>query len=227
MNVPQIPLPSLEHMELVCGPRENLCEHFLERGQAIARRLGAQGLLGEGARFLDVGCGCGRVARWLLQDSTLCRYVGFDRHPGMIDWCQHNLGTRNNRFEFLFFDIESAYGPMDGHKGSVPAMRFRFPFDDNSFDSALLASVFTHMPLDESAHYLKELNRVLAPGGKLLLTVFLSRSGKERAEGHNFYYARSCFQAEAESIGFLLTDLGQLQTGGTQNWYLLSSTLPD
>jgi len=41
---------------------------------------------------LDFGCGCGRVARKLIQQTHQPqRYVGLDLHAGMIRWCQQNL----------------------------------------------------------------------------------------------------------------------------------------
>jgi SAM-dependent methyltransferase len=44
---------------------------------------------------LDFGCGCGRVARQLIQqDPAPTRYLGIDLHRGMVAWCQRELAPR-------------------------------------------------------------------------------------------------------------------------------------
>lgn len=68
----------------------------------------------------------------------------------------------------------------------------QLPFVSHSFDAACLFDVMEHLPDDWAA--VKELGRVLRPGGKLLLTVpaFPSLfSGHDRALGHYRRYYRS------------------------------------
>jgi ubiquinone/menaquinone biosynthesis C-methylase UbiE len=45
----------------------------------------------------------------------------------------------------------------------------RLPFPDGSFDVVFSACVFHHIPHEEHAHWLSELNRVTAAGGKLFI----------------------------------------------------------
>ena len=45
----------------------------------------------------------------------------------------------------------------------------RFPFEDGSFDSAMINQVFEHV--FNPKEFLQDVNRILKPGGKLLLTV--------------------------------------------------------
>ena len=87
-----IPMPPEEYMALVCGdlPPEDLEDRFTEIGLDMADRLRRQGMLGPDVRLLDIGCGCGRVARCLI-GQPLASYVGFDRHPGMFSWCTENI----------------------------------------------------------------------------------------------------------------------------------------
>ncbi len=57
---------------------------------------------------LDFGCGCGRLARQMLQQRVPPRrYVGFDLHAGMVRWCQTNLAPRAPGFEFLHHDVDN------------------------------------------------------------------------------------------------------------------------
>src|SRR5439155_7699 len=50
---------------------------------------------------LDFGCGCGRIARQLIQQDPRPRaYLGIDVHRGMIQWCRENLAPRAPGFRF-------------------------------------------------------------------------------------------------------------------------------
>lgn len=120
---------------------------------------------------LDVGCGVGRMAIPLLGYlSGRGSYDGFDVDPDAIRWCTDNITGRNPRFRFRVVDVRNAlYHPT----GAVGAADLRFPFRDESFDFAFLTSVCTHMRPPEVVNYLREIARVLRPGGRCLLTWLL------------------------------------------------------
>src|SRR5207244_8730559 len=59
----------------------------------------------------------------------------------------------------------------------VAASRYRFPYDDASFDFAFATSVFTHLDAESTGNYLDEAHRVLRPGGRLLATFFVLGAG--------------------------------------------------
>ncbi|HEX5215246.1 MAG TPA: class I SAM-dependent methyltransferase, partial [Vicinamibacterales bacterium] len=113
---------------------------------------------------LDVGCGVGRIAVALTEYlSTAGRYDGFDIVPAEIEWCRRQITPRFPQFRFHLADVRNdAYNPA----GATPASRYRFPFPDGSFDVAIVASVFTHLLTPDLDNYLRELARVLAPGGR-------------------------------------------------------------
>ena len=132
-------VPPAEFMKYVSGdPSEDV---FFRIGSQVVDLMRLYKLRLEGARFLDVGCGCGRVAR-LLAGEKLRSYRGFDRHHGMVAWCQRHIAPKAPGFEFLAVDVQSPYTSWDGDSGTVPAAEFVFPYPSRSFDSALLASVF-------------------------------------------------------------------------------------
>ena len=168
-----IPLPPKELMALVTGDHYDQARAFESAGSEVAHLATHVGMINPGARVLDIGCGVGRVARHLVA-TAIGSYVGFDRHAGMIAWARANVTTHDPRFTFEHFPIRSALDGIDGEAGTVDAAEFRFPYADGSFDSILLASVFTQMPLKEVAAYLSEIRRVLAPDGRVLLSVFMS-----------------------------------------------------
>ncbi len=102
------------------------------------------------ARVLDLGCGWGRLTRYLARDVAPGRLYGCDPVEGILDVCRaSDIPANLARSEFL------------------PE---RLPFDER-FDLAFAFSVFTH--LSEAAHALclQALRRSLQPGGILILTV--------------------------------------------------------
>ncbi len=122
---------------------------------------------------LDVGCGSGRLAvpltRYLNNDA---RYEGFDLSEAAIDWCRENISTKFPQFRFQVSDLHNGlYAHRDKRK--LKASRYTFPYEDNSFDFALLTSVFTHMVRADMERYVREVARVLKPGGRCLTTFFL------------------------------------------------------
>ncbi len=119
---------------------------------------------------LDVGCGVGRMAVPLLDYLKSGRYEGFDIMPQNVDWCRRAITRRWPNFQFQHADIfNREYNP----RGPVHCGEYRFPYPDATFDFAFLTSVFTHLMPPDAAHYLKELGRVLKPGGRCLATFFL------------------------------------------------------
>ena len=123
-----------------------------------------------GERVLDAGCGIGRLARPL--SAYLGRggsYAGFDVDAGAIAWCHEHYADVPG-FAFAHADLRNRrYNP----RGAADPLAFRFPYEDGAFDVAVMASLLTHLVAEEARHYLAEARRVLAPGGRLLASVFL------------------------------------------------------
>jgi SAM-dependent methyltransferase len=144
---------------------------FQDVGLTTMGRLNMAGL-DRGHDVLDIGCGVGRTSRYLCDylDSS-ASYEGFDIMEQLIDWCQAEISTRFPNFHFQFVPLfNSAYLPDP----SLPsAADLRFPYPADSFDFAFAHSVFTHLSPDASLNYLKEIHRVLRPGGISYSTWFL------------------------------------------------------
>jgi SAM-dependent methyltransferase len=119
---------------------------------------------------LDFGCGCGRLARQLIQQRPRPeRYAGVDLHAGMIRWCNENLAPRAPGFAFHHHDV--LYGGFNPGEGKP--LHDVLPFGDDEFSLIISISVFTHLTQSQTEAYLSELSRVLAPGGILLTSWFL------------------------------------------------------
>jgi SAM-dependent methyltransferase len=100
-------------------------------------------------RILDWGCGCGRLSRFMESHFGEDRVFGVDIDPVNIKWDQQNL---------------------DNKRYTLVAAEAALPFLDQSFDFIYGISVMTHLGLDDQCAWLRELHRVLAVRGILILT---------------------------------------------------------
>jgi SAM-dependent methyltransferase len=146
-----VPLPPEELRFLVAGSTD--AEEFIALGAA-----GFQALVDILAKYelepakmdgiLDFGCGCGRVLRhW--QGRATKRLAGCDYNPALLDWCKENLAWAD-------FSVNSLKPPLE--------------FADASFDLVYAFSVFTHWPERLQFAWMRELGRVLRPGGHLVMS---------------------------------------------------------
>jgi SAM-dependent methyltransferase len=166
---------------------------YLEVGRTQARRLIDHAGLAAGDRILDVGCGLGRTAHALRDSmSPAGRYDGIDVVRDVVRWCQQNLSRVDRRLRFHHAPVRSELYSPDG---VLDARAYRFPFDDAAFDFAVAESLFTHLTSEEARHYLVEIGRVLRPGGRVCISMFLldpdaRRAIDERRSDHRFAVAR-------------------------------------
>lgn len=126
-------------------------------------------------RIIDIGSGTGRLALPLTQFLSTGFYEGVDIVRQSVAWCSRAYRPFPN-FRFHHADIHNS----EYNRGSVRAIDYRFPFDDGSFDFIFLTSVFTHMLAPDVRHYLGEVRRLLAPGGRAFITVFLPNERNRR-----------------------------------------------
>ena len=109
-----------------------------------------------GSRILDLGCGPGLLSADLAAQGY--RGVGLDVAPAMIKRARARAAAQGfaSRWEYQVGDVEV------------------LPFDNESFDGAICAGVIEYLPRDET--FLREVNRVLKPGGFFILC-FTNRYG--------------------------------------------------
>lgn len=122
-------------------------------------------------RILDVGSGSGKLASALIYFlSEDGRYEGFDIAQESVDWCRSAITRRYPHFRFSHVDVgNEAYS----RSSRQSADEFAFPYDRDSFDVVIAASVLTHMDLRSGLHYFDEIQRVLRPSGKAAVTLFI------------------------------------------------------
>lgn len=139
-----------------------------------ARMVGAvQTLLGvhlakrEGNQICDIGCGTGPVA--IASEPFIGAggaYVGVDVKADDIAFCRSHYPSATHSFVHL--DVSNpSYAPAQG------AARRPWPLADGRFDALTAMSVWTHLAEEDALFYLREVDRVLRPGGVALITFFL------------------------------------------------------
>jgi SAM-dependent methyltransferase len=178
---------------------------FLGIGEAWAQM--ASRFLSPDPVVLDLGCGCGKLARFLHLNPRL-RYLGVDIFlPGVL-WCRKAFADASDRFRFEHFDGYSAtYNPQ----GRIAVADYALPTTDGSVDMVVCSSLFTHLLEADAVHYLGEIARVLKPGGQALISIHVNvaegqvwAGDEERIdvdEAHFLGLARSAGLAAEERIG--------------------------
>lgn len=108
-----------------------------------------------GRRVLEVGCGHGGGASYLMRTLRPASYTGLDLNPDAIDFCRrrHHLP-----------DVEFVRGNAES-----------LPFPDESFDAVI--NVESSAAYPHFSRFLAEVVRVLRPGGHFLYTDLRPRSG--------------------------------------------------
>ncbi|HVL56920.1 MAG TPA: methyltransferase domain-containing protein [Burkholderiaceae bacterium] len=120
--------------------------HWWYRGlRAVIRQAWERSIAAPRPTLLDVGCGTGANLAALADRSEP---IGIDLAPEAIAFCRRR-------------------GLMRTLVGSAD----RLPFADGGFDVALSCDVLSHWSLSDKAAALREMQRVLRPGGTLLLNV--------------------------------------------------------
>lgn len=113
--------------------------------------------LHDGATLLDLGCGAGRHMHAAYYDAR-CHVVGVDLNLDDLIRAREGFGSLP--------DME----PDSGRAFSLSrASALSLPFADASFDRIICSEVLEHIPDYEAA--LREMKRVLKPGGILALSV--------------------------------------------------------
>jgi ubiquinone/menaquinone biosynthesis C-methylase UbiE len=154
-----------------------------------------------GDRVLDLGCGFGRHAFEAARRGA--RVVAVDRGDVELKEVDHTFAAMSDAGEITGVAARSA--------GAVQGDALALPFRNGAFDRVIAAEVLEHIDDDRAA--LRELARVLRPGGTMAVTV--PSFGPERvcwalsdeyhapfvAGGHVRIYRRAELRAKLANAG--------------------------
>jgi SAM-dependent methyltransferase len=194
-----VPLPPAELLQHVGAPD---IERFFVVGDAWAQLLTK--FIASDASVLEIGCGCGRIARFLLNLPDL-RYAGVDSVEAQIAWCAaHITPLSAGRFQFHHM---AGLADSDRPDGRVAADAYRFPAADASVDLVVASSVCAHRQERDALRLLRETGRVLTYGGHALFGVH-SELQEEGCSGNASQVALdpNAFVGMAERCGLTLKE---------------------
>ncbi len=104
-----------------------------------------------GEHILEFGFGTGANLLMASKRAPNSHFMGLDIDPKIREIANHKL-TKN-----------SLSIPLNLYDGTA------FPFESNSFDKVVSCLVFHHLDKEAKLRSLKEIHRVLKPGGKLVI----------------------------------------------------------
>lgn len=107
-----------------------------------------------GERVLDLGCGTGTLLLRLASRVPGARIAGVDADPAMLRQAQAKATAAG-----ISLDL-------------APAWADALPFADGSFDVVLSSLFFHHLQPNDKRRSLREVLRVLRPGGRVLIADF-------------------------------------------------------
>lgn len=148
----------------------NVRETMYDSGHGQTARLKSLEVWKSGDHIFDLACGNGRLAIPLTEEDV--EYDGMECVEGSVLFCRKAFEPWADRFRFHHCDVwNGEYNP----DGKLVPTQFSFPFEDETFDSVLCSSIFTHIGTEEACrHYLSEVGRVMKSGGKAWITWFRS-----------------------------------------------------
>jgi SAM-dependent methyltransferase len=185
----------------------------------VADSLAQSGFeLEPGMTGLDFGCSSGRVVRVLAAAFPQLEWHGCDPIPDAIDWARSHLPG-------IAFERSPERPPL--------------PYSDGEFDFVFAISIWSHFSEGAALDWLREMHRIVRPGGRLLITTHGGQTiAHTRSEGvrsasqledvsdslfeHGFWYAAEF--GEAGDHGIANPDWG---TAFLSSEWLLAKLTPE
>jgi ubiquinone/menaquinone biosynthesis C-methylase UbiE len=121
------------------------------REDVFRARLVAQSAVRSGDRVLDVGCGTGTLTIKISRAQPGATITGLDGDPAVLSQAKRKASECGT--------------PITWIEGRADAL----PFADSSFERVVSSLLFHHLDRPTKLEALREIRRVLAPGGELHL----------------------------------------------------------
>ena len=170
--------------------------------------------LNESGIMLDVGCGEGRHIFGIMQEHPEIKCIGLDMDNDSLHKAEEG---------YEYFKSISNVG-AEFLKGSA----YSLPFLDNSLDLIVCSEVLEHLHQYNDA--VKEIHRVLKPGGKFYASVpaswpekicwALSKDYQNQPGGHLRIFNQSGLVSEIEESGFKFLSSDRFHSIHAPYWWL-------
>lgn len=140
----------------------------------------------KGDRILDIGCGNARLYKYLCAESNSAHYTGVDISANLIKIAKKIKCAESNSAHKVEFGVVEKVWEM--------------PFENEEFDVIVGIAFLHHIPGEElRLKVLKEMYRVLKPGGILFMTNWnlwqWNRIKKYRLRLRDFFFAHNDLDA--------------------------------
>lgn len=170
------------------------------RERRFREQLLAPARLRKGESVLDVGCGTGSLALAAKRQVGAGEVAGIDASAEMIARASRKAVRRKVRIDF--------------RQASADAL----PFADNTFDVVTSTVMLHHLPKAVRGAAVREMCRVVQPGGRVLLEDF---AGARDGTGPRFHFHRQG-HVDPASLASLAGDAGLrvAESGPVGRWSL-------
>jgi ubiquinone/menaquinone biosynthesis C-methylase UbiE len=159
-------------------------------GERARKTLLDQSSIRAGSRVLDVGCGTGTFVLTIKQLHPDVEVVGLDPDPKALARARHKAqrAAVSIRFDQGFSD--------------------EMPYPDASFDLVFSSLMFHHLPAEEKEPTLRDVRRVLRPGGSLHLLDFAHAHGGDGLLSHIIHSSHRLNDNAPERVLALMAQAG-------------------
>jgi SAM-dependent methyltransferase len=167
-------------------------------------------------RIVDIGCGCGKMARFFVMNPKV-QYHGLDVFSPAIAWCREAF----QYFPSFRFDHLDVYSSVYNETGAMQPEAAVLPIGDGAADVVICASLFTHLLESAFVRYIGEVARILAPNGRALISIHdKPKDSAFSGDAARIDMARSYFVDTVTASGLLVNT--RIGTVYGQQVYVLS-----
>jgi ubiquinone/menaquinone biosynthesis C-methylase UbiE len=140
-------IPALRY-EWLTGFYDTVMDKMM-RESTFKQALVQQARVAKGHRVLDLGCGTATLTLLIKQAHPEAEVTGLDGDPKALEIARAKVARSG-----LAITLDES-------------MAFNLPYPNNSFDRVFSGLLFHHLTCEDKVRTLKEVDRILVPGGEL------------------------------------------------------------